>query len=436
MKILILGAGGREHAIAWKLSQSKFNPAIYIAPGNAGTLDIGENIEIEPNDFPAVKQFCLEKKIEMVVVGPEEPLVNGIYDFFKQDADLQNIIITGPSASGAQLEGSKVFAKAFMMRHNIPTAAYREFSEDQFDEGVEYLRGHKLPVVLKANGLAAGKGVIICHSTDEAISEFTAMIRDAKFGKSGQRVVVEQFLEGVEVSVFIATDGNNYVLLPEAKDYKKIGEGDTGLNTGGMGAVSPVSFATHHFMEKVVNKIIEPTVKGLQEEHIDYKGFLFFGLINVNDDPYVIEYNCRLGDPETEVIMLRFENDLVDILKAMHEGKINEVVMDFRKNEVVTIVAVSGGYPENYKKGYPISFNYLDNPLEIKHFEPEGGAIVFHAGTKSENGEVVTNGGRVLAVSASALNLPESLELATEILRQIQFEGMYYRSDIGNEFVK
>lgn len=436
MKILILGSGGREHAIAWKLSESKYNPSLYIAPGNAGTLALGENVDIDPGDFPAIKKFCLSRQIEIVFVGPEEPLVNGIYDFFKQDPDLMHINITGPSAAGAQLEGSKAFAKAFMKNYGIPTAAYREFDAESFDEGIDYITNHALPIVLKADGLAAGKGVVICSRHADAIAEFTEMLRNSKFGKAGQKVVIEQFLEGVELSVFIATDGKNYVLLPEAKDYKKIGEGDQGLNTGGMGAVSPVPFVTNHFMDKVIKRIIEPTMAGLQEQGIDYKGFIFFGLINVDDDPYIIEYNCRLGDPETEVIMLRIENDLIEILEAINNEEIDKVAIDFRTNEVVTIMAVSGGYPQAYKKGFPISFNYLKNPLEIKHFSSEGGAIVFHAGTKADDSRVLTNGGRVLAVSASALNLPESLQLATEILSQIHFEGMYYRSDIGNEFVK
>lgn len=436
MKILILGSGGREHAIAWKLSQSKHNPSIYIAPGNAGTLEFGENVALDPNDFEAIKNFCLQRQIEIVFVGPEEPLVNGIYDYFKQEASLQHIIITGPSSMGARLEGSKAFAKSFMHRNGIPTAAYREFSTAQFEEGVNYIQQHSVPIVLKADGLAAGKGVVICNERDEAVAEFKAMVQDSKFGKAGQKVVIEQFLEGVELSVFIATDSKNYVMLPEAKDYKKIGEGDQGPNTGGMGAISPVPFATNHFMQKVISRIINPTLEGLQQEGIDYKGFIFFGLINVNEDPFVIEYNCRLGDPETEVILLRFENDLIDILKEMHEGTIDKIKMEINKNEVVTIMAVSGGYPMDYKKGYPISFNYLKNPLEIKHLNSKGGAILFHAGTKLESENVVTNGGRVLTVSASTSNLPESLELATEILSQIHFEGMYYRSDIGNEFVK
>ncbi len=436
MKILILGSGGREHAIAWKLTQSKYNPSIYIAPGNAGTLEIGENVPLDPNDFNAIKNFCLNQKIEIVFVGPEEPLVNGIYDYFRREPSLQHIIITGPSSAGAQLEGSKAFAKSFMERNGIPTAAYKEFSAAQFEEGIQFINEHPLPIVLKADGLAAGKGVIICNDKTEALSEFKAMIQDSKFGKASQKVVIEQFLEGIEVSIFVATDGRNYVLLPEAKDYKKIGEGDQGPNTGGMGAISPVPFATNHFIEKVIKRIVNPTIQGLQKEHIDYKGFIFFGLINVKDDPYVIEYNCRMGDPETEVVMLRFDNDLIDILRAMHEGNLDKIKMEFRKNEVVTIMAVSGGYPNSYKKGYPISFNYLKNPLEIKHLDAEGGAIVFHAGTSIQNENVITNGGRVLTVSASTSSLPESLELANEILSQIHFEGMYYRSDIGNEFVK
>jgi len=436
LKILILGSGGREHAITWKLSQSSEDPALYIAPGNAGTLELGENVDLDPNDFKAVKEFCLKKQIDMVIVGPEEPLVKGIYDFFKNDSSLQHIIITGPSAHGAQLEGSKAFAKSFMKRHHIPTAAYREFDVTKYEEGLEYISRHPMPVVLKADGLAAGKGVVICENAEDAAREFSAMLKDEKFGQAGKKVVIEQFLKGIELSVFVATDGRHYVLLPEAKDYKKIGEGDTGLNTGGMGAVSPVPFATNHFMQKVVSRIIEPTIDGLQKEEIDYRGFIFFGLINVDEDPYVIEYNCRLGDPETEVILLRLENDLIDIIRAMHNGTMDKVQTEFSQNNVVTVMAVSGGYPQKYQKGFPVEFRYLKNHEEIKHLTKKGGVIVFHAATKPDQGKVVTNGGRVLTVSASSTSLPESLEIAEEILRQIHFEGMYYRGDIGNEFVK
>jgi len=435
LKILILGSGGREHAYCWKISQSKLCDQLFIAPGNAGTVQFGENITIDINDFEKVKEICVTKNIEMVIVGPEEPLVRGIYDFFKSDEGLKNICITGPSAYGAQLEGSKAFAKAFMERHKIPTAKYGEFSVANFDEGVEYIKKHPLPIVLKADGLAAGKGVIICNNPVEAISEFELMIQQSKFGDAGKKVVVEEFLDGIELSVFVLTDGKNYVLLPEAKDYKKIGEGDKGLNTGGMGAISPVPFATEHFMKKVVEKIIEPTIKGLQEDKIDYKGVIFFGLIKVDEEPVVIEYNCRMGDPETEVVLLRLKNDLVELLIAMDQQKLDghEIIID--KNIAATIVAVSGGYPEEYEKGLPIDFGYLENPEAIKHIDEDGGVMVFHAGTKQAGDEVVTNGGRVLAVSALAGTLGDAIELSKSILEEIYFDGMYYRGDIGYEFV-
>lgn len=434
MKILVLGSGGREHAFCWKLNQSELCSHLYVAPGNAGTAELALNVDISPSDFNAVKRLCLEKEIEMVVVGPEEPLVNGIYDFFKNDPDLQSIIITGPSANGAQLEGSKAFSKAFMLRHGIPTAKYREFDADSFEEGLSYIRQHSLPMVLKADGLAAGKGVIICRTHNEAALEFGLMIKEAKFGKAGNRVVIEEFLEGLEVSVFILTDGNNYVVLPEAKDYKKIGEGEQGLNTGGMGAISPVPFATHSFMKEVEEQIIEPTIRGLKKDGINYKGFIFFGLIKVNDSPMVIEYNCRMGDPETEVVLLRLKNDLVQLLIDMDRSDLNKESIEFYKENAATIVAVSGGYPEAYQKGYLIDFAYLTNPLARKHLTPDGGALVFHAGTKEQEGKVVTNGGRVLAVSAMADTLAETIELSKEILAQIHFKNMYYRRDIGYEF--
>lgn len=436
MNILILGSGGREHAIAWKLSKSATKPVLFIAPGNAGTLQVGENVNLDIFDFPSVKAFCLEQEIEMVVVGPEEPLVRGIYGYFKSDPQLKNIIITGPSAEGAQLEGSKAFAKSFMKKYGIPTAAYREFSNENFEEGIEYINAHSLPIVLKADGLAAGKGVVICQSKEEALNEYNAMIKDAKFGESGKKVVIEAFLDGIELSVFVCTDGKNYVLFPEAKDYKKIGERDTGLNTGGMGAISPVPFATESFMKKITQKIIEPTIEGLQKEEIDYKGFIFFGLIKVDEEPFVIEYNCRLGDPETEVILLRLKNDLVEVFEAMHQERLNEIEAEFDKNTALTIMAVSGGYPLSYQKGKPIQFNYLNNPMEIKHLDEDGGVIVFHAGTKKDGDQVVTNGGRVLAVSSLTSALGESFELSKEVLDQIHYDGIYYRSDIGYEFLE
>lgn len=435
MKILILGSGGREHAFCWKLSQSEWCTQLFIAPGNAGTAGFGENIPINILDFEAVKRICISKNIGMVVVGPEEPLVNGIYDFFKHDDILKSIVITGPSKQGAQLEGSKAFAKKFLEKHNIPTAKYAEFNTGNFVEGLEYIRKHPLPVVLKADGLAAGKGVIICQNHLEALSEFELMIQQSKFGNAGKKVVVEEFLDGIELSVFVLTDGKNYVLLPEAKDYKKIGEGDKGPNTGGMGAISPVPFATEHFMQKVKERIIEPTIKGLQDDHIDYKGFIFFGLIKVKEEPMVIEYNCRMGDPETEVVFLRLKNDLVQLLIDMDQQKLGSQRISMDENNAVTIVAVSGGYPGDYKKGIPVDLMYLENPEATKHIDESLGAVVFHSGTQMVNNQIVTNGGRVLTVSAIAVGLGDAIELSKQILEQIHFEGIYYRKDIGYEFV-
>ncbi|MGN6195995.1 MAG: phosphoribosylamine--glycine ligase [Ginsengibacter sp.] len=435
MKILILGSGGREHAFCWKISQSELCSQLFIAPGNAGTAAFGQNIDININDFLAVKAACISNNIEMVVVGPEEPLVKGIYDFFKNDIALKNVIITGPSKAGAQLEGSKAFAKSFMKKYQIPTAKYQEFDSSNFEEGLKYIQGHPLPIVLKADGLAAGKGVIICQNYVEALSEFELMIQQSKFGDAGKKVVVEEFLDGIELSVFVLTDGKNYVLLPEAKDYKKIGEGDKGLNTGGMGAISPVPFATEHFMKKVKEQIIEPTIFGLQNEGVDYKGFIFLGLIKVNEEPMVIEYNCRMGDPETEVVLIRLKNDLVELLMAMDQQKLNEEKIEVEKNDAVTIVAVSGGYPEEYKKGFPVNLLYLENPEARKHIDDGEGAIVFHAGTKISGDQIVTNGGRVFAVSAMAEGLGDAIELSKAILEQIYFDGIYFRGDIGYEFV-
>jgi phosphoribosylamine--glycine ligase len=436
LKILILGSGGRAHAFCWKISQSELCSELFIAPGNAGTSQYGKNINIDISDFKIIKNICISNKIDLVLVGPEEPLVKGVYDFFKKDRKLQNIIITGPSAEGAKLEGSKAFAKAFMERHNIPTAAYKEFSDDTFEEGLNYIKSHELPVVLKADGLAGGKGVIICNNYVEAMGEYELIIQKSKFGDAGKIMVVEKFLDGIEMSVFILTDGKGYVLFPEAKDYKKIMEGDTGLNTGGMGAVSPVPFATDIFMEKVKEKIIEPTIKGLQQENIDYKGFVFFGLIKVNDEPMVIEYNCRMGDPETEVVLLRLKNDLLKLLIAADTQQLHLEKIEIDKRSAATIVAVSEGYPLEYKTGFRIDFGYLENPHIKKHIQADGGVMVFHAGTKEENGEVITNGGRVLAVSSLAETLSEAIDRSKEILEQIHFEGMYYRSDIGYEFIQ
>jgi phosphoribosylamine--glycine ligase len=434
LNILILGSGAREHAFAWKISRSKHLTKLYIAPGNAGTLEFGENIEISLTDFAAIKKACINNKIELVFVGPEDPLVNGIYDFFKNDNDLKEVIVIGPSAEAAKLEGSKSYAKAFMQRHNIPTAAYKEFDETNYEEGLQYIKNHALPVVLKADGLAGGKGVLICQNHIEAMAEFELMIQQSKFGAAGKKVVVEEFLTGIELSVFALTDGKNYVLLPEAKDYKRIGEGDTGLNTGGMGAISPVPFAHESFMQKVVERIIAPTVNGIKKENLEYKGFIFFGLIKVEDEPLVIEYNCRMGDPESEVVLLRLKNDLVELFISCSKENLDKEKIEIDQRSAATIVAVSGGYPGEYEKGIAIDLGYLENPEAIKTIEAEGGIMVFHAGTKKEGEEIVTNGGRVLAVSALSDTIAEAIELSKSILGQIYFTGMYYRNDIGFEF--
>jgi phosphoribosylamine---glycine ligase len=426
MNILLLGSGGREHALAWKLNQSVWTNPLYIAPGNAGTAMCGINVNIAVNDFEAIAKFCVDKKIEMVVVGPEEPLVNGLYDYFKSDDLLKDVFFIGPSKFGAQLEGSKAFAKAFMQRHKIPTAGYREFDIESFEEGVQFIQKHSVPIVLKADGLAAGKGVIIAQSHIEAIAEFELMIQQEKFGEASRKVVVEEFLSGIELSVFALTDGLNYVLLPEAKDYKRIGAGDTGLNTGGMGAVSPVPFATASFMQKVENRIIIPTIEGLKKENIDYKGFIFFGLIKVGDDPYVIEYNCRLGDPETEVIIPRLENDLVGLFIATAQQRLNEVQIDVDRRKAVTVMATSRGYPGSYEKGFLI--DGLRN-------EPNTDCMVFQAGTKEEKGQILTNGGRVLAVTAFGKDIEHAVHKSLDQLSTIDFDGIYYRQDIGYEFL-
>ncbi len=425
MKILLLGSGGREHALAWKLNQSVWTNPLFIAPGNAGTARCGTNVPLKLNDFESIGAFCKKEEIEMVVVGPEEPLVNGIYDYFQADEELKKIYFIGPSKKGAQLEGSKAFSKAFMERHGIPTARYREFDLDSFEEGVKYLNEHPLPVVIKADGLAAGKGVIICQSHIEAVSEIELMLQQNKFGDASKKVVVEEFLDGIELSVFVLTDGQNYVILPEAKDYKRIGEGDRGLNTGGMGAVSPVPFATPGFMYKVEEKVIKPTIEGLKKENIDYKGFIFFGLIKVNDQPFVIEYNCRMGDPETEVVMPRLENDLVGLFVATAKQELDSVHISIDKRCAATVMAVSGGYPGHYEKGFTISG--LDQTL------PED-SLLFHAGTTEQGEEVVTSGGRVLCVTSYAQNIKDAVTKSKEALKKISYDGMYFRRDIGYEF--
>jgi phosphoribosylamine--glycine ligase len=428
MHILLLGSGGREHALAWKLVQSSHCTRLFIAPGNAGTARCGVNIDLNPLDFEAVKKLCVQEEIGMVVVGPEEPLVRGIVDFFSGDPVLKKILVIGPSASGARLEGSKAFSKKFMGRHGIPTAAYREFSSAELAEGSSYLQQHSMPVVLKADGLAAGKGVIICQSPIEAVAEFELMLQGNKFGEAGSKVVVEEFLTGIELSVFVLTDGKNFVILPEAKDYKRVGEGDTGPNTGGMGAVSPVPFATPDFMQKVTDRIIVPTVKGLEAENIDYRGFIFVGVIKVGDDPFVIEYNCRMGDPETEVVMPRLKNDLVELLLSVGDQTLDKQPILADERIACTVVAVSGGYPGSYQKGLPIEG--LDQP-------PAEGreSIVFHAGTRTEGGAVLTNGGRVLCVTSFAETVYEAVDNSRDVLEKIYYEGIYYRRDIGYEFL-
>ncbi len=426
MRILLLGSGGREHALAWKLNQSVWANPLYIAPGNPGTAQCGNNVDLDINDFTAVGNFCIRENIEMVVVGPEEPLVNGIYDHFKADEKLKDIFFIGPSQQGAQLEGSKAFAKQFMMRHNIPTAAYREFTMENYADGVKYLQQHTLPIVVKADGLAAGKGVAICNSHVEAIAEFELMIQEAKFGEASKKVVVEEFLDGIELSVFVITDGKNYLLLPEAKDYKRIKEGDKGLNTGGMGAVSPLPFATPGFMYKVEERIIKPTINGLYKEGIEYTGFVFFGLINVNGDPYVIEYNCRMGDPETEVVMARIETDLVGLCVAATQKELDQVVLRVDERAAATVMAVSRGYPTGYEKGYEIT------GLDGKYGKQ---SLIFHAGTKQEeDGRIVTNGGRVLCVTSYGKDITEAVNTSLDVLDHISYDGIYYRTDIGYEF--
>ncbi len=422
--ILLLGSGGRESAIAWKLRQSKFCKELFIAPGNAGTGQYGTNLNIPVGDFESIKEACLQDHIDIVIPGPEDPLVNGIYDFFKNDEQLKHITVVGPSKAGAQLEGSKAFSKKFMQRHNIPTAGYQEFTEANYEDGVAYINAHSTPVVLKADGLAAGKGVVIAQSTEEALTAFEHMIKDAQFGDASKKVVIEEFLTGVELSVFVLTDGEGYAMLPQAKDYKRIGEGDTGPNTGGMGAISPVPFADDAFMQKIKDQIIDPTVKGLKEENLTYQGFIFFGLINVDGEPYVIEYNCRMGDPETEIVMPRLKSDLVEMILHMKEGQLNEYQVAHDERAACTVMLVSKGYPGSYAKG-----KVMDG------FEEVQDSTLFHAGTKKSDGEVVTNGGRVIAITSYGSDLKAALATSYENAKKITFEGKTYRNDIGYEFI-
>ncbi len=422
MKILLLGSGGREHALAWKMAQSSILDELYIAPGNAGTKQHGKNVNLSPLDFEGIKQFVLQNNIEMVVVGPEEPLVNGIYDFFKNDDKLYKVPVIGPSKEGAKLEGSKDFAKAFMVRHSIPTAKYATFKQETLKEGLDFLKNMKGPYVLKADGLAAGKGVLILNDLDEAQQELTSMLEHQKFGEASSKVVIEQFLTGIELSVFVLTDGDSFKILPEAKDYKRIGEGDTGLNTGGMGAVSPVPFADAGFMDKVLNRIIVPTIKGLKQDRIEYKGFIFFGLINVKGDPYVIEYNCRMGDPETEVVIPRLKSDIIDLFEGVATNTLSERDIQFIDKSAATVMMVSGGYPESYEKG-----------KQIYGLNAVVDSIVFHAGTIADGPSVLTAGGRVLAVTSYGKNIETAVEKSYTSIQNIQFENAYFRKDIGQD---
>jgi phosphoribosylamine--glycine ligase len=422
--ILLLGSGGREHAFAWKIMQSKYCEKLFITPGNAGTAMLGTNINLGLNDFEAIGKFCVENSVSMLIPGSEDPLVNGIADYFKEHEDLKHILVIGPSKQGAQLEGSKDFSKQFMQRHSIPTAAYATFTKDTLGDAFKFLETLQAPYVLKADGLAAGKGVVIADNLADARKELTEMLENAKFGDASSRVVIEEFLKGIELSVFVVSDGDNYIVLPEAKDYKRIGEGDTGLNTGGMGAISPVPFANEAFMAKVREQIIEPTINGLKSEGIDYKGFIFIGLMNVNGNPYVIEYNCRMGDPETEVVFPRFENDLVEVMDATAKRNLHTITPQINPKTAAAVILVSGGYPGGYEKG-----------KEIFNYENLGNTLVFHAGTKIVDNTLVTSGGRVMALTNFGDSIGEAVSKSLVAAEKVTFEKKYFRTDIGKDII-
>ena len=420
MNVLILGSGGREHALAWKISQSSSCNKLFIAPGNSGTIEVGQNIEINVTDFEKIKDLVIKEQIEMIIVGPEDPLVKGIYDFFNNESDLQHISVIGPSKMGAQLEGSKNFAKEFMVRNNIPTAKYQTFSKENINEGFVFLESLEPPFVLKADGLAAGKGVLIIGNIDEAKQELKSMLLESKFGNASSKVVIEEFLDGIELSVFVLTNGDSYKILPTAKDYKRIGEGDKGLNTGGMGAISPVPFVDRFFMEKIEQEIIKPSIEGLKKENISYQGFLFIGLIKVGSEPKVIEYNVRMGDPETEVVIPRIKSDFLNLLKGIKDGTFSEKDLEITEDVASTVMLVSKGYPEKYEKGF-----------EITNFNDCNDSIVFHAGAKNKNGTVLTNGGRVMAITSFGQNMDLALAKSYKSAEKINFTGKVYRKDIG-----